>query len=140
MAQGSSGTMNSIGLLVLRLCSGGMLLYFHGWGKLTHFSEHAATFPDPLHIGHPRSLMLTVFAEVFCSMLVMLGFATRIAAIPLTINMAMAEFVVKAGHPYADRELGLLYLASFVTLLFTGPGGFSLDSRFGPSVSFKGGK
>jgi putative oxidoreductase len=132
--------MNSIGLLVLRLCSGGMLLYGHGWGKLAQFSERAASFPDPLHIGHPRSLMLSIFAEFFCSAFVILGFATRIAAIPLIVNMIVAEFIVAAGGPFGHHELGYLFLGSFVTLLFTGPGGFSLDSRFGPSVSFKGAK
>jgi len=140
MSQGQSSTTTSIGLLVLRLAAGGMLLYGHGWAKLAHYSERAAHFPDPLHIGSPRSLMLSIFAEAICSTLVMLGFATRFAAIPLIINMSVAEFIANHGAAFHDHELGYFYLASFIALLFTGPGAFSLDARFGPSVSFKGGK
>ena len=139
MAQGQS-TPTSIGLLVMRLAAGGMLLYGHGWGKLAHFSERAAHFPDPLHIGSSRSLMLSVFAEAICSTLVILGFATRFAAIPLIVNMSVATLVVNTGTAFPDHELGYFYLASFIALLFTGPGAFSVDSRFGPSVSFKGAK
>jgi putative oxidoreductase len=139
MAQGQS-TPTSIGLLVIRLAAGGMLLYGHGWAKLAHYSERAPHFPDPLHIGHPRSLMLNIFAEVICAGLVILGFATRFAAIALIVNMFVAEFVANTGTAFSDHELGYFYLASFIALLFTGPGALSLDSRFGPSVSFKGAK
>ena len=83
MAGAKSSLAPALGLLLLRLGAGGLLLYGHGWAKLMHYSQRAAHFPDPLGIGSPRSLMLVIFAEVLCSVMVMLGFATRFACVPL---------------------------------------------------------
>jgi putative oxidoreductase len=138
MAQDNTGTTASIGLLVMRVTAGGMLLYGHGWPKLMHYAERAARFPDPLGIGSPRSLALALFAEVLCAACVVLGFATRFAAMPILILLGVAAFRVLSGSPWSERELALIYSAPFLALVFTGGGRFSLDARFGPKVSFGG--
>ncbi len=140
MANGTPGTASSIGLLVLRLGAGTMMIYGHGWAKLAHYSERAAHFPDPLGVGSAKSLGLVIFAEVLCSLCVVLGFATRFASAPLVFSMCVAAFVVNRGAPFKDMELALLYLVPFATLMFTGGGAYALDARFGPRVTFKGGK
>jgi putative oxidoreductase len=139
MAQGNSGTASSIGLLVLRVGLGAMMIYGHGFGKLMHFSERAAKFSDPLHIGSQNSLALAVFAECLCSALVILGFATRLAVIPLITTMGVALLLHHADDPWNKKELAAVYLVPFVALLFTGPGRYSLDAKLGPRVTFKGG-
>jgi putative oxidoreductase len=68
-----------------------------------------------------------VFAEFFCSILLILGLFTRLAAIPLVIGMAVAAFVVHGADPFAAKELSLLYLFIYVALIFTGPGRHSVD-------------
>ena len=130
----------SFGLLVLRLVPGALLLYGHGWSKLMHFSERAARFPDPLHIGSDRSLMLAVLAEVVCAILVAIGFATRYAAGAIVILFAVILFVVIPGQPFGERELAMLYGAVYLCVLFTGPGSYAVDARYGPKVKFGGGK
>ncbi|HJQ97594.1 MAG TPA: DoxX family protein [Candidatus Polarisedimenticolaceae bacterium] len=119
----------SLGLLLLRLGAGGMMIYGHGWGKLLGFGERSAQFPDPLGIGHVPSMAGTVGAEVVCAALVMIGFATRIAALPLVFTMAVAGFVINAGAPWGDKELAVIYLVPFLALVFTGPGAYSLDAK-----------
>jgi putative oxidoreductase len=57
----------------------------------------------------------------------MLGAATRLAVIPLIINMSVIVFVVHADDPWQRQEFALLFLIPFLTLLFTGPGHFSID-------------
>lgn len=79
------------GLLLLRLFAGGMMLT-HGWAKLSSFTDLSVTFPDPLGVGNTFSLVLNVFAEVGCSLCLILGFVTRLAVLPLIFNMAMAFF------------------------------------------------
>lgn len=130
----------SFGLLVLRVVSGAMLLYAHGWGKLAHFSERAGGFSDPLHVGSDRSLALTIFAEVACSVLVAIGFATRFAAAVLVFLFGVIQFVVMAGQPFDKRELGILYGVIYLAIVLTGPGAYAVDSRWGPKVKFGGGK
>jgi len=132
MAETRGDLASSIGLLALRLGAGGLLLYGHGWGKLMHFSQRIGTFADPIGLGPAPSFVLVVFAEVVCSILVMLGFLTRLSVIPLIIFFAVAGFIQHAADPWAKRELAFVFAVPFVALLFTGPGRFSLDAKLGP--------
>jgi len=120
--------LQGVGLLLLRLGAGGMMLAGHGWGKLTSFSERAGDFPDPLGVGSALSMALAVFAECFCAALVVVGAATRLAALPLVVTMLVAAAVVHADDPWAKKEFALIYLVPFLTLAFTGAGPFSLDA------------
>lgn len=117
----------SIGLLLLRLSVGGLMAFTHGWGKLTNFSAMASQFPDPLGLGSTVTLTLVVFAEFFCALLVMLGAATRLAVIPLIMNMSVIAFIVHADDPWQRQEFALLFLVPFLTLLFTGSGQYAVD-------------
>jgi putative oxidoreductase len=120
----------SIGLLILRVATGLMMAFGHGWGKLLSYGDRAANFPDPLGVGSPFSLALTIFAEFFCSLALVLGFFTRSATIPLIITMLIAVFVIHGDDPFGKKELGLLYLVPFIALLFSGPGRYSIDRLF----------
>jgi putative oxidoreductase len=128
MTKDNNQIVTSLGLLLLRLSVGGMMLVSHGWGKLINFWEKASVFPDPLGVGSMMSLSLAVFAEVFCSIAIIMGLATRFVAIPLIITMFIAVFIVHADDPWQKKEFALLYLVPFLTLIFTGAGRFSLDS------------
>lgn len=121
------------GLLVLRLWLGLSLLILHGWTKLTGFSEMAGKFPDPIGLGSSTSLALTVFAEVACALLIVIGLFTRAAALTQTILMTVAFFVVHkaALSGPGSGELAFIYLAGFVTLLLAGAGRFSFDAKLG---------
>lgn len=120
--------MASVGLLMLRLALGLMMLGLHGWGKLTKLTSGDTVFPDPLGIGSGPSLFLATFAEFACSILLVLGLFTRLACLPLLVTMGVALFIVHASDPWGDKELALLYLAGYLTLLLAGPGRFSVDA------------
>jgi len=128
---GSHTGAASLGLLIARVAAGLMMAAGHGWGKLLSFGEKAATFPDPLGIGRPVSMAGAIGAEFFCAILVVLGLATRAAALPLVFTMSVAAFIVHANDPWSRKELALLYLVIFLVLVFTGAGSYSLDARFG---------
>lgn len=125
----NNGALN-FSLLILRVATGA-LMFLHGWGKLNKFSEMKGGFPDPLHIGSLASLSLTIFAEAFCSVLLILGLLTRLATIPLIICMGVAIFIIHGHDPVEKKELAILYVAAFIAILFTGPGKFSLDKVIG---------
>ncbi|MCL2074773.1 MAG: DoxX family protein [Marinilabiliaceae bacterium] len=120
-----SGSSASIGLLLLRIAISAMMLT-HGMTKLSNFSELSQHF-DPIGIGGSLSLSLVIFAEVFCSIAVMLGLFTRLCVIPLMFAMCVAIFIFLAGEPFAAKELALLYLSFYVVLLIVGPGRYSID-------------
>lgn len=117
-------------LLILRIIFGGMMLA-HGVEKWSHFREIAATFPDPLGIGSSLTLVLAIFAEVFCSVALIVGCLSRIALAVLIINMMVAAFVVHHGSPFAGKELALIYLFVFTLLFIWGAGRYSIDGMIG---------
>jgi putative oxidoreductase len=119
----------SLGLLVLRVGAGGLMLVGHGLDKVVYFSIKAQAFPDPLGLGSPvLSLGLATFAECLCSVLLVLGLATRLAAVPLLITMLVAGLSVHAADPFVKKELAFLYAVPFAALILTGGGDFSLDA------------
>ena len=115
------------GLLILRASIGGVMVFAHGMPKLLGYAEKSAQFPDPLGVGSSISLVLTIFAEVFCATAILLGLATRFTAGVLAFTMLIAFFVVHGGDPFSDRELALAYALASSVLILTGPGRFSLD-------------
>ena len=122
-----------LALCILRLWLGLSMFLIHGWGKLAGFSETAAHFPDPLGIGSHASLGLAVLAEALCSALLVLGLFTRLAALVLAIEMAVA-FTLIHGHALSGAhtgEVAFIYLAGFVALLIGGAGCCSLDGKMG---------
>lgn len=120
----------SLGLLILRVGTGGLLLYGHGWSKLMNFSGRVGRFADPIGLGSEISFTLVVFAEVFCAAALILGLWTRFAAIPIVGFAVVAAFVRHAGDPWAKQELPLLFGIPALALALTGAGIFSLDSLF----------
>ncbi|NLO70258.1 MAG: DoxX family protein [Porphyromonadaceae bacterium] len=114
------------GLLVLRLVVG-IFMLTHGWAKLSNFSEMSQEFPPMLGLSPQIGLTLIVFAEFFCSIAIILGLLTRLSTIPLIIGMGVAAFVAHAADPFSAKEMALLYLGVYVTLLLTGAGKLSFD-------------
>jgi putative oxidoreductase len=115
-----------IGKLLLRVGAGGLMFWQHGLPKLLDFEEMMHSFADPLGIGPALSLALIVFAECVCAALVVLGLWTRLATIPLIIGMAVVVLVVQSGDPFAHRELPLMFLICFITVLLIGSGRYAL--------------
>ncbi len=106
------------------------LILTHGIPKLIKVLNGDFSFADPIGIGQAPSLVLSAFAEAICAFFVLIGLWTRIALIPLIINMCVVFFIAHADDPFGRKELGLFYLISFVVLFFTGAGKFSLDRIF----------
>ncbi|GMV43529.1 MAG: hypothetical protein AMXMBFR64_52450 [Myxococcales bacterium] len=128
----------SAALLVLRLGSGAFMAAAHGWPKLQTYTEKVSSWADPIGIGSAPSLTLAVFAELLCAAAIALGLLTRAALVPLIVTMLVAVFVVHAEDPFQKKELGLLYLVSYVALLLAGPGRYSLDAWIGARIRARG--
>ncbi|HRH60700.1 MAG TPA: DoxX family protein [Chitinophagaceae bacterium] len=123
-----SDAVFNVAVLLLRLGSGLLLITNHGMYKLTHFSEMQNKFYNFMGLGSGVSLMLALFAETICSLFIILGLFTRIAALPLVITMCVVIFGANAGKAFGDSEMAILYLISFAFLLLCGPGKISVDA------------
>ena len=116
------------GLLLLRLWLGVSMVWLHGWGKLAALFSGKTSFLDPLGIGEVPSFLLTILAEVGCSVLLVLGLWTRWAALILAFTMGVAFFVVN-GAAFAKGELAWLYFGGYLVLFAAGAGKFSVDKK-----------
>lgn len=122
----SAGAFNTA-MLFLRIVAGGLMLV-HGYDKMVHFNETAANMMNFMGIGSKATTALVIFAEFFCSMLVILGLFTRLACIPLIICMSVALFMAHNGDFLGKGQMAALYLVCFAVLLFVGAGKVSVDS------------
>ena len=119
----------SLSMLILRV-SFALLMIPHGYEKLRSFMSGNHDFPDPLHVSPIVSQGLTVFAEFFCSILLILGLFTRPALIILIGCMAVIAFILQWNDPLGDKEHAILYLIGYITIFLTGAGKYSLDAKF----------
>jgi len=116
----------NLAMLLLRVVAGATMIP-HGYMKLKNFSKMSTEFVNFLHLGMKVSLCLTIFAEFFCSMLIILGLFTRLATIPLIVVMSVALFSVHKSEIFGDGGMAGLYLSIFGAILLVGPGRASVD-------------
>ena len=117
-------------MLFLRIVIG-VLMLKHGYDKLFDFNGTAANMMNLFGIGQKATTALVIFAEFFCSILIILGLFTRLACIPLIITMAVALFVAHNGDFWGKGQVAALYLIGYVVLLLVGAGRVSVDSMIG---------
>lgn len=124
-----------LGLLALRLVAATSLFLKHGIEKLFTFSTMAQHFPDPLHIGSVTSLVIAMIADGICMPLLVLGLATRWAALWSFCNLLVAWAFIHhfqfAGRGGDHGELIVVYMAAMLGLFFAGPGKYSIDAHLG---------
>jgi len=120
----------SAAMLILRLGLG-ILMMAHGYNKLIHFGEMQHKFMNFMGMGSTMSLALVVFAEFFCSLFLVIGLFTRLAAIPLIIATCVMIFKAHNADVFGEGEHAALYLTGYLVLLFVGPGRVSVDSMIG---------
>ena len=119
---------SDIGLAVLRILPSAFLLS-HGIPKLQKLLSGDFEFADPIGIGATPSLFLAVIGEVICPILVIIGYKTRWATLPILILMVVAAFIVHGSDPFGRKELALLYLVCFAVIMLLGPGRYSIDKK-----------
>ncbi len=123
--------LSGFAMTAIRIACGGLMIT-HGWPKLQKLLAGAPyQWADPIGLGPGISLFLASFSEFVCAILILIGFKSRWASIPLIITMVVAVFIVHGADPFAKKEMGLLYLLMYVSILFGGSGNLSVDQLLG---------
>ena len=119
--------------LIARLVTGTIFLE-SGWGKLHNIEKVVGYFtslglPAPLFQAH-----LVAYTEFLGGAFLILGLATRFAAIPLSITMIVALLTAKRSDISSISDLfslsEFLYILLFIYLIIEGAGKISLDRIF----------
>lgn len=129
-------TYTNLGRLFMRLFVGVMLLQF-GIRHLVNYNELCMNFPTVLDMSSSTSLVLMIIIELVCSLLIMVGFLTRLSTIPPIIAMFAAEYYILHDMvPYLPvygldstdpGYLPIMFIGIYIWMLIAGPGKISLD-------------
>lgn len=116
-----------LGSLLFRLFVGLTMAFAHGLGKIPPPQQMidgvaAMGFPLPIAFAWAAGL-----SEFIGGLLIAAGLFTRYASFFLGVTMSVAVFLVHAADPFKIKEMGALYLAACVILIFQGAGKYSLD-------------
>ncbi len=118
-----------IALLIARVSIGVMMIYGHGMPKLKRLrAGEPGPFFSIMGLTPLTSLKLATFSEIFFSIFLIIGFATRVMAIPLAITMFIAGFYALRSEPYLKKELSMLFLLVYIVIILCGAGRFSADA------------
>ncbi|CRM44860.1 MULTISPECIES: DoxX family protein [Pseudomonas] len=119
-----------LGLLFLRASGALFLLWVHGLPKVLDYSEQLKQIEDPFHLGAHMTLLLAIFAEVLCPVLIVAGVLVRLACLPILAVLLIAMLVVHPQWTLLEGQFGWLLLIIFTSVLLAGPGRFTLGGRF----------
>jgi putative oxidoreductase len=117
------------GLLFLRVAGGLFLLWVHGLPKLLDFTAQLQLIEDPFHLGAHLTLILAIFAEVVCPLLLVAGVLARLACLPILFVLLVALLVVHPQWSVAEGQFGWLLLILFTTVFIAGPGRLVIPVR-----------
>ena len=97
----------------------GFMMLTHGIAKIEQFDTLKSTFPATMGMSSELSLILIILVEVGCSSLVLFGFMTRLAVLPLMFSMIIAAFFTFSPISLSTAELPLLYLGIYTFILLS---------------------
>ena len=129
------------GKLLLRLTLGGLML-FHGVNKITNGVDglipvlQAKSIPEIARYG-------VYIGEVLCTIMILFGFWTRLGALILAFNMAVAVFLVHSQELLLlneksgawQLELQGWYFLTALAVMFLGGGRYSVDGSLSGSCA-----
>jgi putative oxidoreductase len=124
----------------------GLTIVTHGLPKLTGSAHGSMADPmagsinlmtNVLHLPFaPQLAMFVALLETFGGLAVALGFATRIFAPMLAIQMAFICIALGSTYPWIDRGFEYPLILGFVALLISihGSGAWSVDRLIGREI------
>lgn len=125
--------------LFMRLFVGVMLLQF-GVRHLVNYTILAPQFPAMLGLSSVATLNIAIAVELICSLLIMVGFLTRLSTLPPILLMAITAYTHAQGaipniplygfntiDPVHLPYLPIMFIGIYIYMLLAGPGKISLD-------------
>lgn len=125
-------TTSNLSLLGLRVFAGLAMAFAHGLGKVPPSDRFIGAVEN---LGFPAPALFAWAAglsELIGALLLVIGLATRPAALTLMFTMLVAAFGAHASDPFAKKEMALLYFFIFTVFFAQGGGKYSVDSKINP--------
>ena len=124
---------NYVGLFLLRVFIGIRLIYgvidnIIAWERMMEFSSFLESFNFPFPV---ISAITSVYLQFIGGILILIGYKIRLASIVLAFNFLIAIIFVhiKANDSIEAMTPAMAMLFGCLTLIFTGAGKISIDSK-----------
>ena len=126
-------------VLYLRLFLGGMML-LHNIGKMQMYNEIVNTYPALFHMSSAATFTVVGIVEALLAVSLIIGFRVRTCAAVMAAGMLVWIILTYPGSGFTATELQFVYMGTYVALIISGGGIFSLDSAIRVSSTEKGNK
>jgi putative oxidoreductase len=114
-------------LVVFRVFFWSGLVKIHDWPGTVQLFQYEYMVP---WLPPPFAAILAAGFELGASSLILVGFATRLAVLPLLGMSMVIQFVLGAANPAYNQLEHYLWMVLLLQLLVRGPGLLSLDYWF----------
>jgi putative oxidoreductase len=116
-----------LSLLIFRVAACVELIVAHGLKKIGVGIEKAEMIPNPLHLPEGLNSVFAIAGNLFFPLLIIVGFLTRLAILPILAITLTGYFLVHWQDPVLVRDTPYIYSIIYLLLLVLGPGKYSVD-------------
>ncbi|KIC95022.1 DoxX family protein [Flavihumibacter solisilvae] len=116
------------GLLVFRILLSLELIVVHGLKKVGLCGCEKEQIPNPLHFPEAFNNLFAIAANLVFPLFVIAGLFTRLTILPVLAVTLTGYFVLHWSDPLIIRDMPYMYSLSFLLLLVSGPGKYSIDN------------
>jgi putative oxidoreductase len=116
-----------LSLLIFRVAASVELIIAHGLKKIGVGVEKAEMIPNPLHLPEGLNSVFAIGGNLFFPLLIIIGFLTRVAILPILAITLTGYFLVHWQDPVLVKDTPYIYSIIYLLLLVLGPGKYSVD-------------
>ncbi|MEL1244948.1 DoxX family protein [Flavobacterium sp. DGU11] len=117
----------NFGILIFRIAVAAQLIIVHGLKKIGVGVAAPEAVPNPLGLPPALNEFIAIAANTYLPFLLIIGFCTRLAALPAVCVTLTGYFIVHANDSLAVSDVPYMYSVSLLLIIILGGGRYSLD-------------
>ena len=115
-------------ILIFRVIVSLQLMTVHGITKIGIGARVAESLPNPFNSSESFYELFFITSSLVFPLFIIVGFYTRLAAIPILIVTLCGYFIVDWKDPLLMADISFMYSLSFFLIACCGPGKYSFDN------------
>ncbi|RIV41945.1 DoxX family protein [Flagellimonas pelagia] len=123
-----TGKVVHIALLALRTLASLELIVVHGFKKIGIGVAIPEKVPNPLGLPEQLNEFLAIASNLGFPILIIFGFLTRLATVPVLVVTLTGYWVVHAHDPLLVKDVPFMYSLVYLFIFVVGPGKYALDT------------
>jgi putative oxidoreductase len=115
-------------MLLFRVTASVQLKVVHGLKKIGFGTGIIESVPNPFKLPNDINYGFAVASNIIFPLFIILGWYTRLAAIPVLVVTFSGYFVVHWNDSLLESDIPFMYSITFLLIALLNPGKYSLDS------------